>query len=166
KGKTIMSIPRSAAVFAAGLLAAFLLAPQADAQFYRQTNLVSDISGMAALTDPLLVNPWGMSSSATSPLWVSNAGPFTSTIHAINPTTGAVSIARAPVTIPAPPSGQLFNGTGNFPVTVGAATGSAIFIFAGLNGTILGWNPNVPAPGSNVAEVAATGAPPPAAYTG
>src|SRR5262249_47240700 len=28
---------------------------------YLQTNLVSDIPGLATITDPLLVNPWGMS---------------------------------------------------------------------------------------------------------
>src|SRR3954465_14832831 len=33
---------------------------------YGQTNLVSNISGLAAQTDPNLVNPWGISSSATS----------------------------------------------------------------------------------------------------
>ena len=29
------------------------------AQHYTQTNLVSDQSGVAAVTDPNLVNPWG-----------------------------------------------------------------------------------------------------------
>ena len=32
----------------------------AQAQF-KQTNLVSDLSGLAAITDPNLVNPWGVS---------------------------------------------------------------------------------------------------------
>ncbi|MGH9762807.1 MAG: TIGR03118 family protein, partial [Blastocatellia bacterium] len=30
------------------------------AQHYQQTNLVSDLSGMAPITDPNLVNPWGL----------------------------------------------------------------------------------------------------------
>ena len=37
-----------------------------------QTNLVSDIPGLAAITDSELVNPWGVSHSPTSPFWVSN----------------------------------------------------------------------------------------------
>jgi hypothetical protein len=43
-----------------------------DAAAYLQTNLVSDITGLAALTEPELVNPWGLSHSPTSPIWTSN----------------------------------------------------------------------------------------------
>src|SRR3954469_3800324 len=45
----------------------------------QQTNLVSDQPGMAAVTDPNLVNPWGISASSTSPFWLSdnNAGVST-----------------------------------------------------------------------------------------
>jgi hypothetical protein len=39
-----------------------------------QTNLVSDIPGFAAITDPALHNPWGISHTATSPIWTSNQG--------------------------------------------------------------------------------------------
>src|SRR5207248_10340964 len=35
-----------------------------------QTNLVSDLPGVAANLDPHLVNPWGISESSTSFLWV------------------------------------------------------------------------------------------------
>jgi hypothetical protein len=44
---------------------------RAEADFI-QTNLVSDIQGLAALTDPELHNPWGISHTTTSPIWVSN----------------------------------------------------------------------------------------------
>src|SRR5262249_47593688 len=115
--RLLMNVIKTATMLVAAATLIFLFAPTADAQFYKQTNLVSDISGMATITDPLLVNPWGMSSSSGSPLWVSNAGTSTSTIYAINPATGAITVARPPVTIPAPPSGQLFNGTANFVVT-------------------------------------------------
>jgi len=61
----------------------------------------------------------------------------------------------------------VFNGTTNFDVSVGGATGPALFIFSALNGTISGWNPNVPPPPpSTEAILAATGTPPPAIYTG
>ena len=36
-----------------------VLSGQARA-FYAQTNLVSDLPGLAEFTDPNLVNPWGM----------------------------------------------------------------------------------------------------------
>ena len=39
-----------------------------------QVNLVSDLPGLATITDPELVNPWGVSHSSTSPFWTSNQG--------------------------------------------------------------------------------------------
>src|SRR4029078_7553773 len=44
---------------------------------YRQTKLVSDSPGLAPVLDPLLVNPWGISSTASSPFWVANNGTST-----------------------------------------------------------------------------------------
>jgi uncharacterized protein (TIGR03118 family) len=135
----------------------------AKAQFYTQTNLVSDISGMAMLTDPNLVNPWGVSHSPTSPFWVSDAGKNVSTLYFVSPTTGVVTASSLVVKIPGPPSGQVFNGVSTDFLL--APNSPALFIFAELNGTVSGWNPNVPAPGSNQAISEATG-PAPAAYTG
>src|SRR5438270_12753295 len=43
-------------------------------QAYRQTNLISDIPGLSPLQDPLLVNPWGVTATASSPFWVVNNG--------------------------------------------------------------------------------------------
>jgi hypothetical protein len=48
-----------------GVLWAGVLHAQAPNFF--QTNLVSDIQGLATITDPELVNPWGVSHSPTSP---------------------------------------------------------------------------------------------------
>ena len=56
---------------------------RADADFI-QTNLVSDIQGLAALPDPELHNPWGISHTATSPIWVSNQGTNTSTLYQVS----------------------------------------------------------------------------------
>jgi hypothetical protein len=39
----------------------------ATKKFFDQTNLVSDQPGVALITDPNLVNPWGISMTATSP---------------------------------------------------------------------------------------------------
>jgi uncharacterized protein (TIGR03118 family) len=113
---------------------------------FHQTNLVSDIPGLAQSTDPNLVNPWGLSSSATSPIWVSDNNAGVSTLYRGN---GAV--LSLVVTIPAPgspiggtPTGTVFNATASdFKVTQGTHTAKALFLFATEDGTILGWNPGV-----------------------
>ena len=67
-------IPGDGAVEDHGLFGSIEAAtPAAVAKtLYSQTNLVSDIPGLAAHTDTNLVNPWGIVSSATSPFWVSD----------------------------------------------------------------------------------------------
>jgi uncharacterized protein (TIGR03118 family) len=105
------------------------------ADSFTQTNLVSDVPGLAAVTDPNLKNPWGVSFSATSPFWVSNQGSGNSTLYsgtgAITPL--VVSIPDAP----AGPTGQVFNNSTGFAINKGTA---ATFIFDTLNGTIAAWN--------------------------
>jgi uncharacterized protein (TIGR03118 family) len=107
---------------------------------YLQTNLVSDIPGLAEITDSNLKNPWGVSFSATSPLWVSDQGTGTSTLYAVTP--GGISklglVVQIPTTASGPqgPTGQVFNNTGSFDVNGKPAA----FIFASLNGTISAWN--------------------------
>ena len=54
----------------------------AESNSYHQTNLVSDLPGIALIQDPDLVNAWGISMSATSPFWVANNGSGTSTLYA------------------------------------------------------------------------------------
>jgi uncharacterized protein (TIGR03118 family) len=108
---------------------------------YLQTNLVSDVSGLALVTDPALVNPWGLSASATSPWWVSDNGTGLSTLYrgtgAIVPL--VVAIPNLPsVTDPSAPTGTVFNGAStDFLVAPGK---SSRFLFATEGGTIIGWN--------------------------
>ena len=117
---------------------------------YAQTNLVSNIPGLAAITDPHLVNPWGLSRSPTSPFWTSNQGNNSSTLYAI---TGATNVSQflgvnangfvgIPTTAAGPqgPTGQVNNtNTASFQLTPGVTSTSARFLFANLNGTISGW---------------------------
>ena len=58
---------------------------RAQAGPYVQTNLVSDIPGLAQLTEPELVNPWGVSHTGTSPIWTSNQGTSTANLFSITP---------------------------------------------------------------------------------
>jgi uncharacterized protein (TIGR03118 family) len=136
-------------------LTPLLAAPlSARAGFYQQVNLVSDVQGLAAFTDPNLKNPWGMSSSATSPFWVSNQVSGNSTLY-----NGAGKPQALVVTVPGTggPTGQVFNSSSDFALATG---GKALFMFANLNGTISAWNG---AQGTNAVVEATTAG---ASYTG
>src|SRR5882672_6899189 len=66
---------------------------------YVQTNLVSDIPGLAAHTDPNLRNPWGTSVGPGSPIWVSDNAAGVTTLY-----DGTGNARPLVVTIPAAPS--------------------------------------------------------------
>jgi uncharacterized protein (TIGR03118 family) len=111
------------------------------ARHYLQTNLVSDIPGLAAATDTNLQNPWGLVSSASSPWWIADNGTGLSTLY-----TGAgaiqglvVTVPNAPgVTDPSAPTGIVSNSsTTDFFVTPGVP---AHFIFDSENGIISAWS--------------------------
>jgi uncharacterized protein (TIGR03118 family) len=120
-----------------------LLVGAATAQ-YRATQLVSNLPAIAPHQDSKLVNGWGIARGATSPFWVSDQGSNFSTLYDGTGTAQAlqVSIPLAGTGIPGP-TGIVFNGSPDFRVTKNGLTGSAIFIFANLEGTISGWNPTV-----------------------
>ena len=46
-----------------------------------QTNLVSDLPGVAQLQDPNLVNPWGISQAPGGTFWISDNGSGLSTLY-------------------------------------------------------------------------------------
>jgi uncharacterized protein (TIGR03118 family) len=123
-------------LFTAGAMLAVM---PAWASAYVQSNLVSDIPGLATFTDPNLRNPWGIAFSATSPFWVSNQFTGTSTLYngAGQPQPLVVTVPGAG-TGPRGPTGQVFNATSDFALTTG---GKAFFLFANLDGSISGWNP-------------------------
>ena len=112
-------------------------------QHYKRTNLVSDIEGIATVTDPNLVNPWGLSRGSATPWWVADNGTGVSTLYS-----GTGSIVPLVVTIPtSDPKGQTGNPTGT---VFNAGTGfevkkgfPAVFLFVTEDGTISGWNPSV-----------------------
>jgi len=130
--------------FAVGLITIVALSGISTAQKYEQRNLVSDVPGLAKVTDPNLVNAWGIDFSSGSPAWVADNGTGRSTLY-----TGTGSIIPLVVRIPSgsdspsAPTGLVFNGTGLFSVKAHDLSGSAIFIFDSEDGIISGWNPNV-----------------------
>jgi uncharacterized protein (TIGR03118 family) len=134
---------------------------------YIQTNLVSDIPGLAQQTNPNLINPWGISFSKTSPFWVSDqggtgpAGIGNATVYSVHgpaaspPGNGLVSGPTA-LTVHIPNQGGAAPSDANGPTgqvssnAPGITTGSsdfllpnngpkAAFIFANMDGSISAW---------------------------
>src|SRR5262245_41912322 len=137
-------------------------ADAADAAVYVQTNLVSDIAGLATVTDPNLVNPWGVSFLPGSPFWISDQHTNLTTVYPVTDSTDvspAVLTVSIPTTATGPqgPTGQVSNtNASSFHLNDDMG---ARFIFADLNGTISAWHP-----GLTKAEVEVTT--PGAVYTG
>ncbi|GAA1960606.1 TIGR03118 family protein [Nocardioides panacihumi] len=106
---------------------------------FQQENLVSDQPGVAALTDPNLVNPWGLSHGPNTPIWVSDNGADVSTLYRTD--TPGSPVTQVPLVVSIPggaPTGQVFNGTSAF--TVPGTSKPALFIFAGEDGDLSAWN--------------------------
>ncbi len=150
---------------------------------YFQTNLVSNQSGVAQVTDPNLINPWGISFSTGSPLWVSNQGvgnqpTATTTVYRVpGAGSGLTVVGGTSLTVGIPnlggaapsdnngPTGQvntsapgITTGPSDFLVSPGGA--KAAFIFANLDGSISAWG------GGANATIEPSATTPGASYTG
>lgn len=155
---------RSLSIAAAVLLAAGTARAGGE---YTQTNLVSDISGMALHTDPNLQDPWGIALSASGPFWVSDQADSLASIYSVSGTTGTTTVVPLAPSVPnlngapaSPPPAEVNGPTGqvstaaagittsasDFNFTSGGSTGKAVFIFANLDGSISAWkSPSTPA---------------------
>ena len=142
-----------------------------DTRMFRQVNLVSDIPGMAMLTDPEVKNPWGIAfgpKKTPTPLWVNNQFNPASAVPGIPApedlltkitlyagANGVTPIAKVPLEVQASsPTGIVFNPTSDFVINQAGTDTPARFLFneifvndAGTapEGRITGWS-NVPAP--------------------
>jgi len=171
------SISKSAKLFAGFAFSLFLLPALAFGQ-YQRTDLVADAPNSdLVIKDTNLVNGWGLTRADRSPafpngtpFWVSDNVTGKSTLY-----TGAGQKLGLVVTIPpaaggtkGSPTGVVFNITLNnqtpsFSVSNGVKSGTAIFIFATLDGTVSGWNPGV---GGTNATIAVDRSSSGAVYTG
>ena len=133
--------------FATAASLSLALASPALAQHYTQVNLVANTSGMAPVTDPNLVNPWGLSRASGSPWWISDNGTGLSTLY-----NGVGAITPLVVTIPkSDPNSKTFpTGTPTGTIANGSTTdfllapsAPAAFLFSTIDGTISAWNPAV-----------------------
>lgn len=120
---------------------------------YVVTNLVANTAGAAPIVDPNLVDPWGISISASSPFWVSNHLSGTSTLYngsgTITPTVVIIPKGSASMFSLGRPTGQVQNNlSATFPTSflLPAPDGKvASFIFCTDDGTISAWNGSVTA---------------------
>jgi uncharacterized protein (TIGR03118 family) len=116
-------------------------------QHYNQTNLVSNTSGVAPVTDPQLINPWGISRASGSPWWISDNATGFSTLY-----DGAGTKQSLIVTIPPSDPNNKNTPTGTPTGTIANSSQTdfllapgkpAAFLFSTIDGTIAGWNPTV-----------------------
>jgi uncharacterized protein (TIGR03118 family) len=120
-----------ALVLCSALVAASPLAA-AERNSYTVTPLVSDQPGVAARTDPNLVNAWGLTASGTSPWWVSDNGTDLSTLYR-----GDGTVQGLVVHVDGGPTGTVFNPTTGFVLPTG---GKALFLFDSEDGIVRAWN--------------------------
>src|SRR6476646_11417376 len=100
----------SAALLAVTAAVAIASAPASAAtNAYHQRNVVSDQPGHAQLTDPDLVNAWGLAAGPTTPIWAANNGTSTATLY--SGAVGGMPPAKVPLTVAVSgqdPPGQVF----------------------------------------------------------
>jgi uncharacterized protein (TIGR03118 family) len=158
-----------AATTSAGANAAATAKGGSDSHMFRQVNLVSDIPGLAAITDANVKNPWGIAfgpKKTPTPLWVNNqfnpaSGSGLPADQLTNVTlyqgaNGVDPVSKVPLEVQASsPTGIVFNPTSDFVINQAGTDGPARFLFnenfvnaAGDNseGRITGWKPNAAPP--------------------
>ncbi len=133
---------------------------------YDTTLLVSSESGAAPVTDPSLVNPWGLARGPFAPFVVANEATGTLTEYGAD---GTPQPVEKPTQVPVPPmaaaspTGLAFNTTTGFILRVDGREGPSEYLLAGRYGQIAAWSADVtPSQAVIVADRSAEGA----VYTG
>jgi uncharacterized protein (TIGR03118 family) len=123
-----------------------LTALAASPSGYHQVNLVSDQMGVAAVTDPNLVNPWGILAGPGGHLIVADNHAGVTTFY--NPSGRAVPFL---INVPTPDGGPggavtdlAWNGSErSFVIRNGRHHEGTTLLFVTEDGTIAGWNPEI-----------------------
>ena len=133
---------RRCASIALCLCISLMFCSLANAQFYSRTYLVTNVSGKAPHTDPLLQNAWGMAYAPGGAFWVSDEASGYSTLYdgMGNPQALQVVVPPTSGTGLGSPTGLVYNGSPEFKID----TWTSLFLFATLDGTISGWSAFVP----------------------
>jgi uncharacterized protein (TIGR03118 family) len=137
------------AMLGAATLAPFIAptgsASAAPPSGFAQVNLVSDVPGLAQVTDFRMSNPWGITMGPTTPLWVNNDNTATSQVWAGANGTDPLSL-KLTVQTPAFPTGIAFNSTNAFAAKQGSTSVPTLFLFNGQDGYTSGWGPTANPP--------------------
>jgi len=111
---------------------------------YSKTNLVSNQSTLASLTDPNLKNAWGITLDNNNQIWVADNLTNKLTSYTLNGTviSPAVPVVRANL-LPIPPTGVVYNPTTNFTFTIppNITASPAILITCTRSGDLCAYNP-------------------------
>ncbi|HKP02647.1 MAG TPA: TIGR03118 family protein [Chthoniobacterales bacterium] len=150
-----LTVPKLRAQQTAGLDAPPNIAPGSA---YRLQTLLSDIPGFAPVLDPLLVNPWGIAESSSSPFWIANNGTSTTQLVRGDVSGAPVVLNPSPQTINIPgglPTGVVRNSTSDFQITPpgGGSPAASSFIFDSITGNITAWNGSSGASAQNVVSM-------------
>jgi uncharacterized protein (TIGR03118 family) len=109
---------------------------------FKLTKLVSDIPGVAQITDTNLQNAWGIALGPRGAFWVADNNTNVVTLYAGD--VNGSPLVKVPLTVAMPndgsPTGQVFNTTNDFLLSNGS---KALFIFADESGQIDAWNPGL-----------------------
>jgi uncharacterized protein (TIGR03118 family) len=104
-----------------------------------QTNLISDVAGLAQFTDANLINPWGVAAGPNDSFWFSdNSSGVATSNQQPSPVIAIPGVAGV-----GSPTGAVFNPTAAFTIATGKAGGPSQFLFATEDGLIEGWIPSV-----------------------
>lgn len=119
---------------------------------FERTDLATGPSGPSAVTDANLVNPMGLQVAPSGNFWVANNATGTATVYQPD---GAPVPAPAPLVVKLPvpataPAGAIaqptsisYHGGSGLEIASGEQRGSARFLLATRDGTLLGYNPDV-----------------------
>ena len=148
-------------LLALSLLTIAITATAQTAGTYAVTNLISDGSVPATITDANFINPWGITNAT---FWIN--AQATGFDYVVSPTNfppftpPATPTIAFKISIPAASGGTTATGSPTGAASTGAATGfvlpngtKATFLFASLDGVITGWNNKLGTAGA-VAQVA------------
>jgi uncharacterized protein (TIGR03118 family) len=125
---------------------------------YQAASLVSDLSGKAKHTDPLLLNPWGLAYAPGGAFWISDEASGWSTLYNAQGVPQSLQVVVPPAGggWQGSPTGIVYNGSTEFQID----SWTSVFLFSTLDGTISGWSDFEP--GTSLIAVTSAGA----SYTG